>query len=267
MHDGTLSASKKPLLAGNVDTSWLKLLALVFMMIDHLGVAVFGNLPEMRMLGRIALPLYAWCLVVGCEYTHDIYRYALRLLVVAVISQPINMIALGNDWSKLNILFLLSLGVLAIAGIRAKRFGSQFWVPLLCFAVLGYAKVDYGWKGLMFLLLLYAARKSVGGLSAMFIAYALFWGTTNSQITTLFGYPLTFLSWPSVGPVLQPFFHMQAMVWLALPLILIPTHTGIRLPKWLGYGFYPLHLLLIFVIRILLGESPIALLSVLWKFS
>ena len=267
MHAGTLTATNKSSLAGNLDTSWLKVIALIFMMVDHLGVAVFGNLPEMRMLGRIALPIYAWCLVVGCEYTHDIYRYAFRLFVLAVISQPINMIALGNTWSKLNILFLLSLGVLAIAGIREKRFGSQFWAPLLCFAVLGYVKVDYGWKGLMFLLLMYCARQSIGGLASMFLAYALFWGTTNSQITTIFGAQLTFLSWPSIGPVLQPFFHMQAMVWLALPFILIPTHTGIKLPKWLGYGFYPLHLLVIFLIRILSGESPAALLSVLLQFS
>ena len=41
-------------LAGNADTDWLKLVALVFMMIDHLGVALFGNAAEMRMLGRIA---------------------------------------------------------------------------------------------------------------------------------------------------------------------------------------------------------------------
>ena len=34
-------------LAGNADTDWLKLVALVFMMIDHLGVALFGNAAEM----------------------------------------------------------------------------------------------------------------------------------------------------------------------------------------------------------------------------
>lgn len=266
MTAATLTAERRSPLAGNLDTSWLKLVALAFMMIDHLGVAVFGNLPEMRMLGRIALPVYVWCLVVGCEFTHDIYRYALRLLLLAVISQPINMIALQNPWSKLNILFLLTLGVLSIAGIQKKRYGSQFWVPILCFIFLGYVKVDYGWKGLAFILLIYASRKSLGGLAAVFLAYTMFWGTANSQISNILGVNLAFLTWPSIGPVLQPFFRMQAMMWMALPFILIPTQLNIKLPKWLGYGFYPLHLLVIFGIRLLMGESANTLLSVLWTF-
>lgn len=253
-------------LGGSRDTSWLKVVALVFMMIDHLGVAVFGNMTEMRILGRIALPLYAWCLVVGCVYTHNIWRYAMRLLVIAVISQPINMVALGNSWVKLNILFLLSLGVVAIGGIRLRRWGSQFWLPLLCYLLLGFVQVDYGWKGLTFILLLYLARNSKGGLAATFLAYALFWGTGNTPIEKIAGVQLTFLAWPGIGAVLQPFFRIQAMVWLALPWILIPTRTGLKLPKWVGYGLYPLHLVLIILLRLGLGADPAKLFSVLWNF-
>lgn len=78
-------------LAGNLDTSLLKTLALLFMLIDHLGVALFGNLLEMRVLGRIALPLYAWCLIVGNVKTRHPLRYFGRLLLVAVLSQPLYM--------------------------------------------------------------------------------------------------------------------------------------------------------------------------------
>ena len=263
---GTLAAPRRTTLAGNLDTSWLKVVALVFMMVDHLGVAVFGNLPEMRMLGRIAMPIYVWCLVVGCELTHDIFRYALRLFTIAVISQPINMVALSNPWSKLNILFLLFLGVMSIAGIQKKWFGSQFWAPILCFVLLGFVRVDYGWKGLAFILLMYAARNSVGGLAATFLAFSVYWGTSNGQISTILGMNLSFLTWPGIGPVLQPFFHMQAMMWMALPLILIPTHINLKMPKWLGYGLYPLHLVVIIVILLLMGKSAESLFSALGTF-
>ena len=264
MENGTVTAQRRIQLGGNTDTSWLKIVALVFMMIDHVDLAIFGDIAELRMLGRIALPIYAWCLVVGCDYTHNIFRYGFRLLVVAVISQPINMVALGNRWSELNILFLLCLGVIAIAGIQRKWYLSQFWAPALCFALLGFVHVDYGWKGLAFILLLYAARKTRGGLVAVVLAYAMFWGYNYSQIMQYFGIPLTFLTWPGIGDALQPLFRMQALIWLALPFILIPTRMSVKMPKWVGYGLYPAHLLLIFLIRLMIGEPPLALLSALW---
>ena len=253
-------------LAGNADTDWLKLVALVFMMIDHLGVALFGNAAEMRMLGRIAMPVYAWCLVVGCVYTRDMKRYALRLLTMAVISQPINMIALGNTWGKLNILFLFTLAVLVIYGIRMRWHLSHIWAPVLGFALLGFLNVDYGWRGLAFILLLYMARSTPAGLAALFLAYSAFWGAGYSAINSIAGVPLTFLGWPGVGAVVSLFFRMQGLMVLALPLILIPTHMGIKLPKWVGYGFYPLHLLLIFALRVLGGADAGQLLAVLGKW-
>ena len=266
MQTAPITIRQRTELTANTDTSWLKLVALCFMMIDHLGVVMYPGIPELRMLGRIAMPVYVWCLVVGCEYTHDIYRYALRLLVLAIISQPINMVALGNSWSKFNILFLLFLGVASITAIKEKKFGSQFWVPAFCYLLLGFLKVDYGWKGLTFILMMYAARKSRAGLGALFLAYAMFWGTSNSQIQSIFGMPLDFLTWPAIGQVTQPFFRVQAMMWMALPFILIPTHTGIKLPKWLSYGFYPLHLLVIIALRLLSGVDPSMMFGVLGKF-
>lgn len=256
-------ARRSPQLAGNLDTGWLKAIALLFMMTDHLGVAVFPGVSELRVLGRIAMPIYVWCLVVGADYTHDIFRYAFRLLVLAVISQPVNMVALGNSWTKLNILFLLFLGIVAIGGIQKKWNGSQFWAPILCYLVLGYVNVDYGWKGLTFILLMYAARKSTGGMAALYLAFSMFWGASSSQVSSFAGVPFTFLTWPGIGTALSALFRMQAMMWLALPLILIPTHIHLKMPKWLGYGLYPLHLLVVIGIRLAMGDSLSALLAVL----
>ncbi|MDD3410162.1 MAG: TraX family protein [Eubacteriales bacterium] len=248
-------------LAGNLDTGLLKILALVFMFVDHTGAILFHNLTEMRVIGRLALPLYMWCIVVGCERTHDIGKYAFRLLLLAIVSQPINMIALDNPWTRLNVLFVLFLGVCCIAAFQSRQYYSQFWVPLLCYVFLGFVNVDYGWKGLTFLLLLYAARKTTAGLAATYTAFALFWGSSSGMFNTLFGLPLTLLSWPGVGPVLQAFFRMQGMVIFALPLILIPMHSGLRMPRWLGYAFYPLHLVIILIIRLLMGVPLSAMLS------
>lgn len=174
----------------------------------------------------MALPLYAWCLVVGSVKTHNAPRYALRLLGLAVLSQPLYMMALNHTWTDLNILFLLFIAQVALQGIRARFMGSQIWVPALCYVLLGFVRWTTAGAGLTFILILYMARGSRGGLAAAYLAYALFWGSTSSQVNSLFGYSLTFLTWDGLGPVLAAFFRLQGMIWLSLPLILCPTRTG-----------------------------------------
>ncbi len=240
-------------IAGNTDTSFLKVLALAFMLVDHLGAAVFTRVTELRIIGRMAFPLYAWCLVVGVVYTRSPLRYMLRMLVMAVISQPLYMLALNHTWTDLNILFTLTVAIAALWGMHAKWKGSQFWVPILCYVLLGFIKVDYGWKGLTFILLLYLARENKAGLCATYLAYALFWGSSSSSIKSLLDIPLVFLNLPGVGQVLGAFFKLQGMVWLSLPLVALDTHVRFRMPKWCGYALYPMHLVLLIAIRLYCG--------------
>ena len=110
---------------GNLDTGLLKIIALVCMIIDHAGVRLLGNATEWRLIGRIAFPLYLWCMVVGACYTHSPARYALRLLAVGLISQPCFMLGLNHGWNQLNVFFTLLLGYLGIWGIRENRYGSR----------------------------------------------------------------------------------------------------------------------------------------------
>ena len=74
----TLIAPRRPVAAGNHDTDLLKVVACVCMIIDHVGAAFFSAplVSEFRVIGRIAFPLYAWCLIIGVERTRSIDRYA-----------------------------------------------------------------------------------------------------------------------------------------------------------------------------------------------
>lgn len=226
------------------------------MLIDHMGVVVFPDVLELRVIGRMALPLYAWCLVVGSVKTRDPLRYGMRLLTLALVSQPLYMLALNHGWSDLSILFLLTISLAAIEGIRLRWYYSQIWAPILCYMLLGVLRVDYGWRGMTFILLLYLARESRGGLVAVFLAYAMFWGGTSLRVVSLFGIPVTFSNWVGMNSVLAPFFMLQGMIWLSLPLIALPTHTGLKLPKWLGYGLYPLHLIALILMRLFWVGEP-----------
>ena len=233
-----------PIIAGNTDTGLLKLLALVFMIIDHTGKVFFSHIPEMRIIGRIAFPLYGWCLVVGSEYTKNIWRYALRIAVVGLIAQPFYMLGLDHTWVEPNIFLTLLLALLGIIAIKEKKYLSEIWGPALAVILGAVLKPDYGWKGVFFVLMLYGARKSRSGLFVAYLSFAFFWGGGNPN-TSMFGWRLPIFDIPYVSDIATPFFRTQALAWMALPLILFPTNTKFRLPKWLGYAAYPLHLAVI----------------------
>ena len=58
----------RPDIALNTDTGFLKLLAIVLMVIDHIGYQFMGNDIVLRTIGRLSYPLFAWCVVVQRIY-------------------------------------------------------------------------------------------------------------------------------------------------------------------------------------------------------
>lgn len=233
-------------IAGSTATGWLKIIALVFMFVDHSGKMLFPGVQEMRALGRIAYPLYCWCLVVGFHYTRSVPKYILRLLAIGLISQPLYMLALNHTWHEFNIFLTLMIGLAAIWSIREKWFGSQIWGPVAALLLAVMLKCDYGWRGVLLIILLYAARESNGGIAAVMIAFCLYWGSNSGVVNEFFG-----LSLKTVSPfadLLGPWLRLQALAILALPLMLIPW-PSMRMPKWLGYALYPLHLVVLIVLE------------------
>ncbi|MBR5109016.1 MAG: hypothetical protein IK099_02380 [Clostridia bacterium] len=243
-----------PKTGGNENKTFVKIIAVVSMLVDHIGVVFFPNVSEMRLLGRIAFPLFAWGVVTGAEYTRNIWKYALRILIVGVISQPCYMFALNHKAYELNVFATLLLGLLGIAGIRENRFGSRFWGPALAILASCAVKVDYGYQGVLLILLLYGSRKSPGSIASMMIAYCLYWGFGTTPLQQVFGLPVirqvSFL--PQGTKLFNHIAQIQFWSILALPVILLPMRSrkeGLHLPTWLGYTFYPAHLLIIAVIR------------------
>lgn len=65
-------------------TYHLKLLALLLMVIDHIG-AFFTNAPIVfRYMGRISAPLFIFCMVWGMDYTRNRVRYLLRIYIASI---------------------------------------------------------------------------------------------------------------------------------------------------------------------------------------
>lgn len=277
-----ISTARPDELGGNTSTGLLKILALIFMFCDHAGKMCFPAVGELRILGRIAFPLYCWCMVVGACRTRSMPRYMGRLALVGLISQPLYMVALNHAWDVPNIFLTLLLGLCGIWGMREKKWGSHIWAPVLALmgaVLLNCGAASYGWKGVLLMMLLYAARGSRKTLAAVMIAFCLYWGS-GSSVQKIFGISLVPLRRGTFSTLITPWLQLQAMAVMALPLIIWPDEVRIpvpaplrplaagrdalrfrtrmpalRMPAWLGYSIYPAHLLILIVMQHLMGKT------------
>ena len=283
------SPSVHPVPAGNLSTGLLKLIALFFMFIDHSGKVLFNNAGDMRILGRIALPLYVWCVIVGFSRTRNVPRYLLRILAASLVSQPLYVLALNTQGhlsiliqnilspfssgftlsalgevlntvflEKPNILLTLALGLLALWGIREKKWLSQILLPAAAIILATVLKADYGWKGVTLFIVLYAVQGSRPGIAAVMVSFFLFWGSGYNLTSTLFGIRVNLSALPPwLSDPLKAFMRLEAYGMLSLPLILIRFPRDIRLPKWVSYSLYPAHLVLLILLKVIVfGWAP-----------
>jgi len=236
----------------NQDTNFLKLIAIISMLIDHIGAALFPQYRVLRIIGRIAFPIFAYSLTVGSIYTSNMGKYLLRVAILALISQPIYVIALnhvspamraisfeGNwisaaiRWYLLsfrqpNILVSLFAGLLLIFTIKEKKYILGAAVFLLIWYTKGY--LNYGLEGIVLMVLFFAFCDQPLTSFIWVAGFMIWWGCQRT------GYQL--------GPVR---FGTQMFAVFSLPLIYIPMKTNIRINKYVFYFFYPLHLLGIYL--------------------
>ena len=243
----------KTSIQGNTNSGLLKLFALLFMIIDHTGAVFFSGHMDLRVLGRIAFPLYVWCIVIGIEHTHNHWRYALRLLFAGIISQPFYMWGLNHTITELNVMFTLFFGLLALICIKEKRYYSHIWGPVLILAISCMMRMDYGWRGILLIIALYSVREKKSAIAAVMFIFCLYWGTESMTLQKVFGIPLpnTIRFFPYGSALLRSVRKLQFFAVLALPFMVWPNNKGryLKIPKWIEYFLYPGHLAVLAILR------------------
>ena len=236
----------------NQNAGLIKLIACLTMLIDHAGKMLFPHIPQMRLIGRLAFPLFAYGIAVGAVYTRDPFRYLKRIVILALISQPLYAIGLDHEnaamyaipfldnpiasvwafyihsWQKPSILLSLSLGLCILICLRKRQWLMAFAVYVLCERFS--ANLDYGIGGIRLMLLFYALCEHPVAALAAVTAYMLSWAGGTGY--TFFGH--------SFG---MRIFALPAAVFACLPL-----RSRLHLPRWLTYGFYPAHLAVLAVL-------------------
>ena len=215
---------------GILNGNHLKLIAAVTMLLDHAGILLFPRLEILRILGRIAFPIFAFMIAEGCRYTRHKLRYFLMVFGLGAACQLVYYFASGDTY--LNILLTFSCSILLIyllqAAGRAQNWKQQFWRSAIfaagIFLALGMTQIlsiDYGFWGIM---------------TPVFAAFSQGKGKTGSKLPVLMtAVGLIFLGADLGG--------IQHYALLAIPLLLLYNgQRGKANLKYFFYIFYPVHL-------------------------
>ena len=224
--------------------SMLKLLACIAMLIDHTGAIILSHYPPaltelfyingkgitfyriVRDIGRCAFPIFCFLLVEGFLHTHNRRKYGRNLFLFACISEiPWNFM-FTNTWryEKQNVFFTLFLGYLAFCALEYfwDNQKMQFVCILALLAVSVFLKADYGWRGFVFLLIMY-------------------WFRNEKTAQAIIGSCWLYYEWKACFAFLS-----------------INMYNGERgfvkgkFLKYVFYWFYPVHIIILVILRQLL---------------
>ena len=121
----------------------LHILAMTFMLMDHLWATLLSSQMWLTHVGRLAFPIFAFLAVEGYFHTRSFKRYALRMLLFAVLSEvPFDLMYGGTVFYTVhqNVIWTLLLGLLGIRLMEAARAKGKRWhkctfshnFPLFC---------------------------------------------------------------------------------------------------------------------------------------
>lgn len=245
----------RPRLSGN----GLKWIAILTMFIDHIGAGIIepgllrmGDPAAMaqvletpagaawfqldfvlRMIGRLAFPIFCFLLVEGFLHTRSVGRYLLRLGLFALLSElPFDLAFSGRlfDFGYQNVFFTLAIGLGVLALLRRAR-GRRLWQLLAVLAGCALAlllRTDYSALGVLVIVAFYLLRGQG------------FWRDVMT------GLLLVYESRSTCGTA----------VLALLPIRLYDGTRGNTRLKYLFYWFYPAHLLLFYLLRSFCIAAP-----------
>lgn len=110
----------------------LKLIAAVTMFIDHMGLILFPGQMIFRVIGRLAFPIYAYCIAEGFRYTRNRWHYFLRIFILGTLCQIVY--AVVDDDLLLGILLSFSIAIVIMAlcdGVKSCLRGQKSRLNLL----------------------------------------------------------------------------------------------------------------------------------------
>ena len=230
----------------------LHILAMAFMLMDHLWATLLPAQEWLTCVGRIAFPIFAFMAVEGYFHTHNLKKYLLRMLIFAVISEVPFDLMYGGTWFypvHQNVIWTLMMGLAGIHLMETVRKKKSTFVYILVSAIvvilgglLGtLSMVDYYGIGVLtvFIFYFFRGRKWWCLLGQML---ALYW--VNVELLGGLMYPIRLFG-------MEFELCQQGLALLALlPIWLYRGRQGYHSKpfQYFCYAFYPIHMLVIVLV-------------------
>ncbi|MCL2406016.1 MAG: conjugal transfer protein TraX [Defluviitaleaceae bacterium] len=264
------------------DAFFLKMVAIVGMAMQHTVLVLGDVIPlglhfPLQLAGGLTFPIMAFLLVEGYRYTSNVKRYMGRLFLWGVISQAPYMMAFGIVFIPTpNIMFTLFISLLAIVMYdRMKRRGLfVFLFVILCIVSFFF---DWGGIGPVVVFIYHIIkteklRRIIPPITAA--AYNLIFfsllgaiiamAAIMVNVSPIFAEAFTEALYPKtieeigIGAAFASIMFPIGS-FLAVPLVLRYNGERGRSMKYLFYGFYPLHLLILALLAYVIGIGDLSL--------
>ncbi|MCL2372318.1 MAG: conjugal transfer protein TraX [Defluviitaleaceae bacterium] len=236
----------------------LKVIALVTMVIDHTGAALFPyqEFFVLRVIGRVAFPIFVYLVAEGFRHTKSPGWFLARLGAFAIISEPFfdwtlrrADIPWGVDFfNNTNIFYTLFLGGLAITLYKIADEKMWLLTPLPVVAAAWLARwfsTDYAAYGVVFIFAMYWFKDFNKRVAAMVLLCL--W-QQRWVVQAALRYWLLDVPYARAVDTLELMLIPATLVGVVLVLL----YNGKRGPglKWFFYAAYPAHLAVLLLIRL-----------------
>lgn len=218
----------------------LKAIACLAMLLDHIGAEVYPSM-ALRVIGRIAFPLFCFALCQGFYHTRNRWKYLLRLGICAVVAEPFfDLLFRGElSFAKQNVLLTLFLGL--VMAVLMEKTEDPLWKPLIIvpfYFLAELLRTDYAGAGILTVALFILTYNNRFALLLQTVGLLLIALSMRSVVIRFWG----------IGIPLQ-LFAVGAMAPIALYSGKKLLHS--RAAQWIFYLFYPAHMaLLLLLIKI-----------------
>lgn len=218
----------------------LKLIACITMLLDHIGAVFFRGI-GLRLVGRIAFPIFCFLVAEGAHYTHSKRKYLFRMFIGAALSElPFDFGLFGGVTMRYqSVMLTLMLGLLAVFTMeKLPRMWLKPFAVIPYYLIADYLCTDYGGNGVLLVAMFAFCRELPNKRLWQTVGAALCCWCIGGYRVTLFGlrFPLEMFGLLAMIPI-----------WLYNGRKL--SHS--RAIQWAFYLFYPVHLTVIALIRFL----------------